>query len=240
MSSQVISYRLSTDEVLQLRQKALPGESDNQTAQRLMRETLGVSTVSTITPSLSTVSLNERIESILDERLSSFANNQNDLLSRLQERIQEVEAQLKKLSVSNPAGVDKLQTDVDRLQKERDQLDVRNLELEAADGDLKHELLNKDEEIAHLNEELGKLAIAPQPMTQDQEPLTQAELAKRLNCDSGTLTKNRKKSSFQEWSQSRDPEGKSWKYLPDTHRYGLVEVQKLTWEARVDEVVGSL
>ena len=238
MSSQVFSFRLSTDEALQLRHKALPGESDNQTAQRLIRETLGLSTVSTVTPPLSTDSLDERIESILEERLSSFASNQNDLLSRLQERLQEVEAQVKKLPASNLADVDKLQTDVDRLQKERDQLDARNLELEAADGDLKHELLNKNEEIAHLKEELGKLAIALQPMTQDQEPmtqdqelmtqdqepvtLTQAELAKRLGCDSGTLTKNRKKPSFQEWSQSKDPEGKAWKYLPDTQRYGLV------------------
>ncbi len=39
MSSQVISYRLNTEDVLALRQKALPGESDNQTAQRLMRST---------------------------------------------------------------------------------------------------------------------------------------------------------------------------------------------------------
>jgi hypothetical protein len=53
MNTQVISYRLSTEEVLQLRQKRLPGESDSQTAQRLMREALGVytrsSTKSTIT-----------------------------------------------------------------------------------------------------------------------------------------------------------------------------------------------
>jgi hypothetical protein len=97
MSSQVISYRLSTEEVLSLRQRALPGESDNQTAQRLIRETLGLSTASTVTPSLSTSSLDERIESILEERLSSFASNQNDLLSRLQERIQEVKAEVKKL-----------------------------------------------------------------------------------------------------------------------------------------------
>jgi len=223
MSSQVISYRLSTDEVLQLRQKALPGESDNQTAQHLMRETLGLSTVSTIGFSLSTDSRDERIESLLEERLSSFASNQNNLLSYLQERLQEVEAQVRKLPASNLANVDKLQTDVDRLQRERDQLDARNLELEVADGDLKHELLNNDEEIARLKEELGRLALALPPTTHDQEPLTQAELAERLNCDSGTLTKNRKKSSFQEWSRSKDPEGKAWKYLPDTQRYGLVE-----------------
>jgi hypothetical protein len=65
----------------------------------------------------------------------------------------------------------------------------------------------------------------------DQELLTQAELAKRLGCDSGTLTKNRSKPSFKEWSQSKDPEGKAWRYLPDSQRYGLVEAQKSSWEA---------
>jgi hypothetical protein len=44
----------------------------------------------------------------------------------------------------------------------------------------------KDEEIAHLTEELGKLkAIALQLPTNDQKPLTQGELANRLGCDSG-------------------------------------------------------
>jgi len=223
MSSQVISYRLSTEEVLQLRQKALPGESDNQTAQRLMREALGLSTPSTVMPSLSTNSLDERIESILDERLSSFASNQNNLLSCLQERLQEVEAQLKNLPIPNFDDVDILSTTVDILERERDQLNARNLELEAADGDLRSKLLLKEEEIAHLKEELENLAIALPPTAQDQEPLTQGELAKRLNCDSGTLTKNRKKPTFEEWSRSKDPEGKAWRYLPDTQRYGLVE-----------------
>jgi uncharacterized coiled-coil DUF342 family protein len=154
-------------------------------------------------------------------------------------RLQKVEAQVKKLPASNLADVDKLKTDVDRLQKERDQLNARNLELEAANGDLRNDLLMKDEKIAHLNEELGKLkAIAPQPTTNDQELLTQAELSKRLGCDSGTLTKNRKKSSFYEWSQSKDPEGKAWKYLPDTHRYALF-LHKPSWEEHVDAVVGE-
>jgi uncharacterized coiled-coil DUF342 family protein len=191
-------------------------------------------------PSLSTDSLDERIESILDERLSSFASNQNNLLSCLQERLQEVEAQLKNLPIPNLDDVDILSTTVDILERERDQLNARNLELEAADGDLRSKLLLKEEEIAYLKEELENLAIALPPTAQDQEPLTQGELAKRLNCDSGTLTKNRKKPSFEEWSRSKDPEGKAWKYLPDTQRYGLVEIQTLSWEARVDEVVGSL
>ncbi len=94
MSSQVISYRLSTDEVIALRQKALPGESDNQTAQRVMREALGVSTPSTKAPSLSTTNLDERVESIVEERFSASIGNQNDWVSRLQERRQQVEVQL--------------------------------------------------------------------------------------------------------------------------------------------------
>ncbi len=65
-------------------------------------------------------------------------------------------------------------------------------------------------------------AIAPQPTTNDQKLLTQAELAKRLGCDPGTLVKNRNKPNFQEWSRGKDPEGKAWKYLADTQRYGLV------------------
>ncbi len=133
-----------------------------------------------------------------------------------------------------------MKTDVDRLQEECERLDARNLELEAVKGDLKNHLSTKDEEIAQLKEELGKLkAIAPQPTTNYQELLTQAELSKRLGCDSGTLTKNRKKSSFYEWSQSKDPEGKAWKYLPDTHRYALF-LHKPSWEERVDAVVGEL
>jgi uncharacterized coiled-coil DUF342 family protein len=191
-------------------------------------------------PSLSTDSLDERIESILEERLSSFASNQSNLLNCLQERLQEVEAQLKNLLVPNLDDVDILSTTVDILERERDQLNARNLELEAADGDLRNKLLLKEEEIAHLKEELENLAIALPPTAQDQEPLTQGELAKRLNCDSGTLTKNRKKPSFEEWSRSKDPEGKAWRYLPDTQRYALVEIQTLSWESRVDEVVGSL
>lgn len=96
MSSQVISYRLSTEEVLALRQRALPGESDNQTAQRLMRESLGVSTPSTELIPVSTGNLDERVESIVEERFSSLVGSQNDLLSRLQARLQEVELQLGK------------------------------------------------------------------------------------------------------------------------------------------------
>ena len=199
MSSQVISYRLNTDEVLSLRQKALPGESDNQTAQRLMREALGLSTeVST----KSTLTFDERVESIVEDKLSNFAANQNELFSRLQERLEQLEEQLTGLSLksdrlpSSPT-VDKLVDTVDDL-------------------------------------------------------LTQADLAKRLQVDSATLTKNRSKPNFPDWSEDKDPENVRWSYLAELKRYTPVlstvvstettssEIDLSTWEARVDRAVAEL
>jgi polyhydroxyalkanoate synthesis regulator phasin len=200
MSSQVISYRLSTDEVLALRQKALPGESDNQTAQRLMREVLGLSTeVST----QSTLTLDERIESIVEDRLSSFAANQNDLLSRLQERLQELEAQIAKLPLaddrsSSPLPVDKVDKLVDTANNEHERLSVDN-PVDIVDNKNDH-------------------PSAP-PVDSVDKALTQAELSKRLGVDPATLSKNRAKPNFPEWSQGKDPKGTAWSYLPEVKRY---------------------
>jgi hypothetical protein len=41
MASQVISFRVPTDTALELRKRAKSGESDSQTAQRLLNELLG-------------------------------------------------------------------------------------------------------------------------------------------------------------------------------------------------------
>jgi hypothetical protein len=201
MSSQVISYRLNTEEVLVLRQKALPGESDNQCAQRIMREALGLSTdLST----KSTMTFDERVESIVEDKLSAFAANQNNLFDRLQERLQHLEAQLTKLSLPSdrlpsPPIVDKLVDNVDGL-------------------------------------------------------LTQADLAKRLQVDPATLTKNRSKPNFLEWSEDKDPENIGWNYLPELKRYSPIlstalsttstssddEINLSKWEARVDKAVAEL
>jgi hypothetical protein len=95
--------------VLELRQKALPGESDSQTAQRLMRVVLGLSTETYL---LSTITLDECIESVVEEKLLAFAVNQNDLLNRLQERLQHTESRLEEMFIArveaqiNPVFVD--------------------------------------------------------------------------------------------------------------------------------------
>lgn len=44
MASQVVSFRFGDDELSRLQAQALKGESLNQTAQRVLREALGVST----------------------------------------------------------------------------------------------------------------------------------------------------------------------------------------------------
>lgn len=58
----------------------------------------------------------------------------------------------------------------------------------------------------------------------DKEPkaskvLIQAELAKRLDVHSSTVGKRKSDPDFSEWSQSRDPEGIAWVYLPDTKEF---------------------
>jgi chromosome segregation ATPase len=175
MGSQVISYRLSDEEVAALRRQALSGESDNQTAQRLARESLGLSTLST--KSLPVDGLEERIESIVEKRFESFA-------LRLQERLQEeVKTEVKKLSSqidvrvnladvdSLRDSVDKLQVTVDSLQKERDELESRNLELEALEADLKNELALKDEELEQLREGLPEPNIDAATLLNRLKPL---------------------------------------------------------------------
>lgn len=207
MSSQVISYRLSTDEVLALRQKALPGESDNQAAQRLMREVLGVSTeVST----QSILTLDERIESIVEDRLSSFAANQNDLLRRLQERLEELEAQVANLSAANDCPSSRLTVDgsVDGVDEISEQPFLTPVDSPVDIVDNKGDRLSP--------------VIVDEPVYSVDEALTQAELSKRLGVDPATLTKNRTKPNFLEWSRGKDPKGMAWSYLPEAKRYAPV------------------
>ncbi len=221
MSSQVISYRLSTDEVISLRQKALPGESDNQTAQRLMREVLGVSTELSTT---STPNLDERIESIVEERLSGFAAIQNVLLNRLQERLQQIELRLEE---SLARAEVQSQTPVDSVGEAVDD----------ADGITDTTVDSVDDTVDKTGDRL----------------LSGADLAKRLGVNPGTLSKNRAKPKFIEWSRGKDPEQLAWRYVSEVERYTPVLSTGLStsvdmdedlvgdrWKARVDEAVSSL
>ena len=54
------------------------------------------------------------------------------------------------------------------------------------------------------------------------QSLIQAELAKRLDLNSSTVGRRKGDRDFEEWSQSKDPEGIAWKYEPDTKLFVAV------------------
>jgi hypothetical protein len=212
MSSQVISYRLNIDEVSVLREKALPGESDNQTAQRLMREMLGLSTPSTVLSTMSTTGLDERVESV--------EANQNEILNRLQE----IESLLNDLSATAESRASQMSVDI-----------VDN----TVDRENSAPVINVD--------------IVDDTVDSGDRLLTQKELSERLGVHAGTLTRNRSKANFADWSADKDPEGLAWKYLPEVERYASLSTTLSTasttpesepnlaaWKARVDAVVGAL
>ncbi|WP_407898486.1 hypothetical protein [Scytonema sp. NUACC26] len=83
-NSQVISYRIGDVELQVLRQHQHPGESLNQTAQRLLREALGLSTTS---KELSTTPLYTLSTNDVDNRIASQ-------LAPLQEKLNQLETAL--------------------------------------------------------------------------------------------------------------------------------------------------
>lgn len=203
MASKLIQFRLSGEELEALEVQVKEGDSINLVAQRILIGALGVDRS---VDSVSTPDLDERIESVVEDKLSSFAVNMNDLLSRLQERIQALETQVATLSTDNqPDLAPAVDTPVDSVDSDVD------------------------------------------------ESLTGKELAERLGVDPGTLTKNRSKPTFADWTRDKDPEGTAWQYLSKVKRYSrLLSTEMSTpasttesdhlagWKAKVDEVVGAL
>ena len=62
-----------------------------------------------------------------------------------------------------------------------------------------------------------------QPSTESDFSLIQAELAKRLDLHSSTVGKRKSEPDFSEWSQSRDPDGIAWQYVPETKMFVPLE-----------------
>lgn len=60
----------------------------------------------------------------------------------------------------------------------------------------------------------------PQPdLSLPTKPLTQAELAQRLDVSSATLNAQKQLLEFPEWSRDRDPDGIAWSYLVIDDRF---------------------
>jgi DNA-binding transcriptional regulator YiaG len=73
----------------------------------------------------------------------------------------------------------------------------------------------EEAEEAEVNQEISSI--------NGNNALIQAELAKRLDCNSSTVGRRKSNPDFSEWSQSKDPEGIAWKYLPETQLYVPVD-----------------
>ncbi len=51
------------------------------------------------------------------------------------------------------------------------------------------------------------------------EPMTQAQLARRLQVSAGVISRKKLSSDLAEWSKSRDPDGVAWAYQSETRRF---------------------
>ena len=84
MAGQVISFRFGDQELEALKAQQQPGESLNQTAQRLLKQSLGVSTTSTLT---STAVLSTMSTEVVDSRIA-------EQLAPILEKLKQLEAGL--------------------------------------------------------------------------------------------------------------------------------------------------
>ena len=87
-----------------------------------------------------------------------------------------------------------------------------------------------NEAIAPIQNELAELRLlvtaSHQHKASEKLSLTQTQLAERLRCDASTVFRNRQKQTFSKWSFQRDPEGISWRFLPDEIVFVPVEEQQ--------------
>jgi hypothetical protein len=71
-----------------------------------------------------------------------------------------------------------------------------------------------------------KEEVPETPAEEEVKPkleLIQADLAKRLDLTSSTIARRKTNADFSQWSQSKDPEGFAWKYLPKTQTFVPIE-----------------
>jgi archaellum component FlaC len=233
MASKLIQVRLSGEELEALETQTKEGESINLVAQRILIAALGVDRSVDKTH---TNDLNERIESI-EDKLSSFTGL-NDLLTRLQERLQRVESHLEEITAPPEIEVSQPTVDTAQVSDETTETEIVDNVSTAVNGN-----------------DYSSVDTVDSNVNKSDRLLTQKELSERLGVHAGTLTRNRSKANFADWSADKDPEKLAWKYLPEVERYTAVVSTVLStastttedggsnlaaWKARVDEVVGAL
>lgn len=215
MASKLIQFRLSGEELEALEAQVREGDSINLVAQRILIGALGVDTVDEI----STPDLDERIKSVVEERLSAFSTNCNEWVDRLRNDL-----------------FNHLQEGMQSLQERMQVLEAQAIALPPTSPVEDKPMVDSTVDIA-----VDGVDVM----------LTGKELASRLEVDPGTLTKNRTKPAFTDWTRDKDPEGKAWQYLPEVKRYipvlstsasteSTADDDLAGWKAQVDAVVGAL
>lgn len=84
---------------------------------------------------------------------------------------------------------------------------------------------SKKEEPVSISQLLKESKKSQQPTVEQKtahlknQPINQAELAKRLDLNPSTVGRHKGDEDFPQWSQSKDPEGIAWRYLPETKMF---------------------
>jgi len=142
----------------------------------------------------------------VEEKLSAFAANQNDLLSRLQERLQLTESRLEEILSTGEAQVTLVSVD--------------NVDNKV---DVTEEV--KDSSVDNVDKAVDKTG---------DRLLSGVDLAKRLGVNPGTLTRNRAKPNFTQWSQGKDPEQWAWQYVSQVEQYAPIPSTILSTKSTAD------
>lgn len=197
MGTQLISFRLKDEEVALLLQQADPEENANLTAQRLIRQLLGM-------------------EEIPPDRLTSLLTQ----VSEFQEQVESIKSFVDEAIDQRLEAVDRVvhQAVDQHMQGEHRQIQTR---LEDWEQRLDKYFQVQRESIPFLNQQHIAPISLKQAREQLNQPLNQSELAKRLvnpdtgiNYTPGSISRQKLKEDFPEWSKVRDPQAISWEFEP--------------------------
>lgn len=192
MGTQLISFRLKDEEIALLIQHADPEENPNLTAQRLLRHILGT-------------------QEIPPDGLSALLTQ----VSELKEQVESIKGFVDETINQRLEAIDKVVNKaVDQhLKGEHQEVQTR---FEDWEQRLDRYFQMQRQSIPLFNQQVTSLK---QERKRPGKPLNQSELAKRLiNPETGfpytpgSISRQKLKQDFPQWSQARDPLGVGWEF----------------------------
>jgi hypothetical protein len=192
MGTQLISFRLKDEEIALLMQQADPEENPSLTAQRLLRHILGT-------------------KGIPPDRLSTLLTQ----VSELREQVESIKGFVDETIDQRLEAIDKVVNKaVDQhLKGEHQEVQTR---FENWEQRLDRYFQVQRQSIPLFNQQVTTLK---QERKRPGKPLNQSELAKRLiNPETGSpytpgsISRQKLKQDFPQWSQARDPLGVGWEF----------------------------